>query len=413
MDYRNDEEFKKLIRKEINKKDRKSSFFSHLLAGILGAVIASFVVINAINVKGFKQTKTNKENNNITINASETNIESAVVKKSIDSVVGITTIAQETSQTIFGTQSGYVEGVGSGVIVSEDGYILTNSHVIENGQALKISVLLNDKDSDSVDADLIWNDSTLDLAVIKIDQKGLKPVEMADSDKVEVGNKVIAIGNPLGLDLQSTVTSGIISGLNRSVSLDTGASMDGLMQTDAAINSGNSGGALLNQNGELIGINTAKAGNSDGIGFAIPINTAKAVVDQIKETGSFESVYLGISGIGVDTIKSYFENNNMDLNTDHGVYVTDVYGDDSNLRKGDIVVAIDSKDVKDMADLKKILLNYRVGDTCKVTIIRDGKKINVDLKFTMNSSNIKEYTEGKTKEDNNEQNDKNIFDFLP
>ena len=143
--------------------------------------------------------------------------------------------------------------------------------MVSDDDASEISVLFND--GTMTPAKLVWNDSTLDLAIIKVEKDNLPVMELADSDDVGVGDRVVAIGNPLGFELQSTVTSGIISGLNRTVSFQTGAQMDGLMQTDAAINSGNSGGALLNSNGEQIGINSAKAGNSDGIGFAIPINT--------------------------------------------------------------------------------------------------------------------------------------------
>lgn len=418
-DY-NNEQLKKIIEKEV-KKQKKSggSFLSHLLAGVVGAVIAAVIIIFAINVKTDGQiadisSDSKTQNKNITINAKEDSIESAVVDKTIDSVVGITTISESNQPSLFGSQSGYVEGVGSGVIVTKDGYILTNSHVVNNGDTLNISVLLSN--DETVDADLIWNDATLDLAVIKIDKNNLKPIEMADSDKVEVGDKAIAIGNPLGLELQSTVTSGIISGLNRSVSVESGVTMDGLMQTDAAINAGNSGGALLNKEGKLVGINTAKAGNSDGIGFAIPINTAKAVIDQIKEKGTYEPVYLGIAGIGLDAIKPYFEYNNIDPGAEEGVFVQDVYVGNSPFKKGDIITKIGDKEVKDMSSLKKILLNYRLGDSEKVTIIRDNKKKEIDFKFELKSSDMEKFmddSKGNEKQDKDFEDEDKIFKFFP
>src|SRR5699024_7889293 len=278
---------------------RKSGGFGNFFSGLIGAVIGGFLV-SALTGNAFTgnkdETSSNQldssNNGSVVINSGEEDLsmESAVVKKSIDSVVGVTTKTEQTQMSIFGTQTGYVEGVGSGSIVSADGYILTNSHVVDDGEAEEINVLLND--GKSMPAKLVWNDTTLDLAIIKVDGEDLPEIEFGDSDEMEVGSRVVAIGNPLGLQLQSTVTSGIISGLNRTVSFETGASMEGLMQTDAAINSGNSGGPLLNSEGQLIGINTAKAGNSDGIGFAIPSNLAKKIVDKVVETGDFKSVYL-------------------------------------------------------------------------------------------------------------------------
>ena len=321
-------------------------------------------------------------------------MESVVVKKSIDSVVGINTVSKVTRQSFFGPQSGYVEGIGSGSIVSEDGYIVTNSHVVSDGEAKEINVLFNN--GETAPAQLVWNDASLDLAIIKVDKnnKNLKAIDLGDSDKIGVGDRVVAIGNPLGFELQSTVTSGIISGLNRSVSFNTGVQMDGLMQTDAAINSGNSGGALLNSQGQLIGINTAKAGNSDGIGFAIPINTVKPVIDKIKEKGKFDSVYLGITGQSLAYLRQlqYLKDN---IKAKSGIYVVSVFSDEKNIKEGDVITALDGKPVKDMGALKKLLLGYNLGDTVKLTIERDGKEMEVDFKFTVDSSNVDEYKSAK------------------
>ena len=288
----------------MSRRNKGSGGFSNFLSGLIGAVLGGFLVFSllgsSINNGNSKNSSNNnsKEKNKSVINidpSDDITMERAVVKKSIDSVVGITTKTKATQNTIFGPQTGYVEGVGSGSIVTKDGYILTNSHVVSNGDASEINVLFSN--NKSLKAELVWNDTTLDLAVIKVNANNLNPIDLGDSDEINVGDRAVAIGNPLGLELQSTVTSGIISGLNRTVSFENGAQMDGLMQTDAAINAGNSGGALLNSKGELIGINTAKAGNSDGIGFAIPVNLAKKVVDQISKNGKFNSVYLGITGI--------------------------------------------------------------------------------------------------------------------
>lgn len=389
-----------------------SGGFSNFLSGLIGAVLGGFLVFALLgsSISGNKDkintnNKNANENKESVVNISpkeDKTMERAVVEKSIDSVVGITTKTKATQNTVFGPQTGYVEGVGSGSIVTEDGYILTNSHVISDGDAGEINVLYSNGEESK--AELIWNDTTLDLAVIKVDGNNLPAIDIGDSDKVKVGDKAVAIGNPLGLELQSTVTSGIISGLNRTVSFQNGAQMDGLMQTDAAINSGNSGGALLNSKGELIGINTAKAGNSDGIGFAIPVNIAKSVIDEVAETGEFNSVYLGITGINLDLL---LKSNNVDekeVGVSEGVYVNSV---DENAKdffqKGDIIVEIDGNKVKDMSNLKKILLNYSVGDSAKIKVIRDGKEEVIDFEFTLDSSNIDDFKEAKPQQEENEE----------
>lgn len=412
--------------------NKSGGAFFHFLSALLGAIIGGFLVFFLLNGDVLKdkaslkksdspkqiESKEDKASNkDINVKANQS-IESVVVKKSINSVVGINTISEVTQNTFFGQQSGYVEGIGSGSIVTEDGYIVTNSHVVSNGNVSQINVLFSD--GKTSEADLVWNDAALDLAIIKVKKKNLPAIELGDSDKVGIGDKAIAIGNPLGFELQSTVTSGIISGLNRSVKFNTGVSMDGLMQTDAAINSGNSGGALLNTNGELIGINTAKAGNSDGIGFAIPINIVKPVIEKVRKTGKFNSVYLGITGQSIDYLKQVPNFKTDKLGTDKGVYVVSVFDKKSDIEKGDVITDIDGKDVKDMNSLRKALLSYTVGDKAKLTVYRDGAKKEIEVKFNIDSSNIDEFDKAKpkainSKDDTDDENesDSNPFFNLP
>lgn len=397
---------------------RFSSFASALIGAIIGGFVVYFLLVAPqSNKKEISENKTQVESRQdytkpIDIKENES-MESVVVKKSIDSVVGINTVSKVTRQSFFGPQSGYVEGIGSGSIVSEDGYIVTNSHVVSDGEAKEINVLFNN--GETAPAELVWNDASLDLAIIKVDEnnKNLKAIDIGDSDEIGVGDRVVAIGNPLGFQLQSTVTSGIISGLNRSVSFNTGVQMDGLMQTDAAINSGNSGGALLNSRGQLIGINTAKAGNSDGIGFAIPINTVKPVIDKIRENGKFDSVYLGITGQSLDYLRQlqYLKGN---IKAKSGIYVVSVFTDDSPIKEGDVIKEIDGKPVKDMGALKKLLLAYNLGDTVKLTIERDGKEEEINFKFTVDSSNVDEYKSARPNETKEKEEEKsNPFFNLP
>ncbi|KKH59039.1 hypothetical protein DU75_07475, partial [Methanosarcina mazei] len=192
----------------------------------------------------------------------------AVAKKSMKSVVGITTV--ETVRDFIWERQ--VQGIGSGVIVDSRGYILTNSHVVGDNNADRITVLF--EDGDKKVGQVIWHDPSLDLAMVKVNAINLPVADFGDSDTLQIGEIAVAIGNPLGLEFQRTVTSGIISGLNRTIPLDQYYKMEDLIQTDASINPGNSGGPLLNAKGEVIGINTAKISTGEGLGFAIPINIA-------------------------------------------------------------------------------------------------------------------------------------------
>lgn len=414
-----------MANRDNSKKQGLPSFVSALLGAIVGGILV-YVLTTTISVKSNDEKASNepskqieevenasKANNNKKIEIKENeSMESVVVKKSIDSVVGITTVSKVVQNTFFGPQSGYAEGVGSGSIVSKDGYIVTNSHVVSDGDVNEINVLFSD--GSKAPAKLVWNDATLDLAVVKVDKENLPVMELGDSDKVGVGDRVVAIGNPLGLQLQSTVTSGIISGLNRSVSFNTGAQMDGLMQTDAAINAGNSGGALLNAKGEQIAINTAKAGNSDGIGFAIPINIVKPVIEQIKQNGKFNSVYLGITGQSLDYFLQYPQINLGDLKDKKGVVVASVFDDNDLLKKGDLITAIDGTEVTDMISLKKQLLNYKLGDSAKITVYRDGKTMDIDFTFTLDSSKVDQYKQANpdNKIENNDKKDRGLNPFF-
>ena len=295
----------------------------------------------------------------------------AVAKKVLNSVVGITTTAQ--SSNFFG--QGYdATGQGTGMIVHADGYILTNSHVISDGAATTIEVLL--ADGKSVEAKTLWYDETIDLAIIKIDLQGLSPVEIGDSDNLQIGAYVAAIGNPLGLEFNGSVTQGIISGLNRSIvaSSDTKTSrMEGLIQVDAAINPGNSGGPLLNSKGEVIGVNTAKA-SAEGMGFAIPINTAAPIIEKVIATGSFQRPYMGVTTMNASEIANQYPD--LQINVEKGAFVTEVASgspsDKAGLKMYDVITALNGKAIESSSNLIKELLNYSVGESVDVTYIRQG-----------------------------------------
>ena len=368
-----------MIKEEIAKNKPKIGWLKALTIFLLiySLVMSYFVAKNMTGITETINKNGQVESSTISIKNNSVSTENAVAKKSLDSVVGITTVGVQENMFL---QGRVVEGVGSGVVVSKDGYILTNAHVVQDGKAEKIEVLLTNGKKSS--AKLLWYDTTLDLAVIKTDMTGLKPVEMGDSDKVQIGDKAIAIGNPLGLDLQSTLTSGYISGKDRTITLQNGLQMDGLMQTDAAINSGNSGGGLFDQEGKLIGINTAKA-SAEGIGFTIPINVAKTIVDNIVSGGSFEGVKLGISGVDV---KTFQQATGQKLSIDKGIYVVEVVRESSaqkaGVTRGDIITKVNGKEINTMSSLKKALLEVRPQQKGKITVYRDGNTKDLDIEFS-------------------------------
>lgn len=368
-----------MIKEEIAKNKPKIGWLKALTIFLLiySLVMSYFVAKNMTGITETINKNGQVESSTISIKNNSVSTENAVAKKSLDSVVGITTVGVQENMFF---QGRVVEGVGSGVVVSKDGYILTNAHVVQDGKAEKIEVLLTNGKKSS--AKLLWYDTTLDLAVIKTDMTGLKPVEMGDSDKVQIGDKAIAIGNPLGLDLQSTLTSGYISGKDRTITLQNGLQMDGLMQTDAAINSGNSGGGLFDQEGKLIGINTAKA-SAEGIGFTIPINVAKTIVDNIVSGGSFEGVKLGISGVDV---KTFQQATGQKLSIDKGIYVVEVVRGSSaqkaGVTRGDIITKVNGKEINTMSFLKKALLEVRPQQKGKITVYRDGNTKDLDIEFS-------------------------------
>ncbi len=380
-------DWKSYIDKEIKKSKSKFALFKGLALVLVGAVLGSFIGVNLAGNTKFNKGLLGDKTNAVTINANEEmSIENAVAVKATPSVVGITS-KYKTQGGFFGMQSQEASSIGSGVIVSEDGYILTNNHVIENNPE-SISVLFYDNKAS--EAKVVWKDATLDLAIIKVDGKNLTPIEMGDSDNVRVGDKAIAIGNPVGLNLQSTLTSGYISGLNRSITVDNGVIMDGLFQTDASINSGNSGGALLNKNGQLIGINTAKVRSTDGIGFAIPVNIAKGVVKSVIEKGTFTPVTLGIRGVNLDVYKQYSAD--KDVGADQGVYVSDIVENssaaNSDLKVGDIIIGLNNQTIESMNKLKQVLLGLKTGDKVNMKVIRNNKEETISITFSDANPNI-------------------------
>lgn len=308
-------------------------------------------------------------------NYSETG--TAVANKVLPSIVGIT--VEYSVSSIFMSQSTTAQAQGSGIIISEDGYILTNNHVINSSssssyyaieEANKVEVYLYN-DETAYEAKVVGTDEQTDLAVIKIEKEGLTAAELGDSDTVQVGEFAMAVGNPLGM--QSSVTSGMISAVNRDVTDSDGKTYK-LIQTDAAINSGNSGGALVNSEGKVIGINTLKvsATGVEGMGFAIPVNSAKPIYEDLIQYNKVRRPYIGISGRNLDE-KTAAANKLV-----VGAYVVSVEeyspAEKAGMKVGDVIIKADGKEVKTMDELNEIKNTHSIGDTMTIIVNRNGKE---------------------------------------
>lgn len=263
------------------------------------------------------------------------------------------------------------EGYGSGFIVSKDGYIVTNEHVVHN--AKEINVTINGFE-EPIKAKLVWSEYDLDIAILKVDvNKDLQPIPLGNSKNLNTGDWVIAIGNPFGLN--HTVTTGVVSALGRPIQIPTGngpaRTYKNLIQTDAAINPGNSGGPLLNLKGEVIGINTAVSRQGQGIGFAIPVNEIKGYIEDLETKGEIKRPWLGIVyGPVTDKAKNYFK-----LDNKNGVLVHKVLENSpaskAGLKQYDIIKEIDEKQIKELSDISEIINNKKIGETIMIKVIRE------------------------------------------
>ena len=378
-------------------KQKSGSFGKQVLfpfaSGVLGATLVIGTCFGVPSIKS-KLISTNTVStpvsspvsNAVNINDySNTSIQ--VANKVLPSIVGIE--VEYSVNSIFYRNSSTATATGSGIIISTDGYILTNNHIVDTSsstssgynsfysvtEANKVTVTLYG-DETKYEATIVGTDSQTDLAVIKIDKNDLTPAELGDSDSVQVGEFAMAIGNPLGMD--TSVTCGVISAKDREIQDSDGKTYK-LIQTDAAINSGNSGGALVNADGKVIGLNTLKISSTgvEGMGFAIPINSTVDIYGQLIEYNKVKRPYIGIAGIDLneETAKAH--------NLVTGVYVKSVdefsAAEKSGLKPGDVIVKADSKEIKTMSELNDIKNSHKIGDTITLTVNRDGKDIDISI----------------------------------
>lgn len=350
---------------------------------LLSAITASYLKNNNINL--FSSQGSQVSDNTPTLNTKDrTEDENAmsaqeVYAKVAPSIVGIVTYNPSKGLISSGA------GQGSGIIMTEDGYIITNAHVIGNSNKYNVTVVIDNKE---YQAKVVGFDVRTDLAVVKIDANGLSPATFGNSDQLAVGEWVLAIGNPGGLEFSNSLTRGLVSALNRSLKSENSSvnSSSKFIQTDAAINPGNSGGALVNMYGQVIGINTAKVKDFEGMGFAIPINTAKSVVDDIINKGYVSGrVKLGIS---VRPVSAYEARIN---DVPQGILILEI-NEGSNLisqgvKVGDIITKIDGVNTTNTSDLYGELNKHKAGDTVSLTLYRQsalsGQSTTLDVKVTL------------------------------
>lgn len=301
-----------------------------------------------------------------------------IIEKASEATVGISKL-KNNGTSIFLNNSTNLLSLGTGIMISDNGYILTNQHVAGNKYNRCYVMIGNGRE---YEGEVLWSDSDIDLAILKINIKNAKFMRLGDSEKIKIGEKVFAIGNPIGYEFQKTVTSGIISGLSRTVKIqedDKVSYMECMIQTDATINNGNSGGPLINENGEVIGVTTIKLADSEGMGFASPINVVKPIIEKIQSDGYFKESYMGIYGYDKDIIP-YISNN---ISIKNGIYIAEIKEDsilkNTEIRVGDIILEIDGVELKSMNDLKEYIYTKEPGEKVVLKIKNEISEKNIEV----------------------------------
>lgn len=371
----------------------KRTFLGVISGAVAGSVMSAAITIGTMSYMSGKKTAVtdssvsgaNQQSVQLLAEGSEKKELSTeeIAKRVGPSIVGISCTTQ--TQSYFGVQTG--TSSGSGIIISADGKIMTNYHVISGGTNIKVKL----NTGNEYDATVIGGDEKTDVAVIKIKaNEELHVAALGNSDEVEIGSKAVAIGNPLASELFGTVTQGVISGVNRTITV--GQREMNLIQTDAAISPGNSGGALINKYGEVIGINSVKlvSDNAEGLGFAIPINEANTIVKYLIDYGYVKGrPVIGVSVREITKELAYYNN----LLTDHGLYIMSVSegssAEKAGLVRGDIIVKFDGKTVNSSTEMNKLRDKHKAGDTVSITFMRGTQEKTVNLTLSEDTSSKK------------------------
>lgn len=343
-------------------------------------VLAYCVYISFTTEKNYASEYT-AELTSVTNKTEEKDI-STLIENVNNAVVGISRIADK-GTTIFLQDGASNLGLGTGFIVSNDGYIVTNQHVSGEKNSTCYVTLESGK---TYKASVVWADVDLDLSIIKINVNNLDYLILGDSDKIKIAEQVYAIGNPIGFEFQRTVTSGIISGLNRTIKIEEDGKtsyMEDLIQTDATINPGNSGGPLINKNGEVLGINSVKITSAEGIGFAIPINIIKPIIEQLVSNGEYITPTLGMFAYDKDIVPYINQELTQNIKLDTGIYVANVIrnspAERSGMKRGDILLEIDGIKLEKMSELRTYIYSKKVGEKVNIKYIRGNKEYQISI----------------------------------
>lgn len=359
---------------EYENKYKKSKILNIVLASIvIGILIGGFSTYGLINNDGADRTDIAEATKASKINEYFESPVIGVADKVTPSIVMIS--KEEKVRDYFFNTAGVRKGTGSGIIYRENGYIITNNHVVEGASSLKVTL----QDGRTFDARVLGGDAKSDLAVIKINADNLPAADLGDSSKVKVGQLAVAIGTPAGEEFSGSVTAGIVSAIDRKLKI--GEKELNLIQTDAAINPGNSGGALVNKDGEIVGINSAKLTDTqiEGMGFAIPINDAMPIIEELVNHGYVKRPWIGV---GIRTVTDQISKT---YDIPKGAYVAKVYynspAEESGLRVDDIITEIDGEKVESVEDLSNIIGKHEPDETVKIKVYRDKKYKTVDVKL--------------------------------
>lgn len=360
------------------------TFFTIMILWVLGFYLYTTYTNIEINPQNYETQKLQSTVEAQTVEKQQENSKSIadMIEETTEKVVGISKL-KNTGNSILSKSTENELGLGTGIIVTEDGYILSNEHVT-GAKYSKCYITL--ESGQNYDGTVVWSDADLDLSITKINAKNLKYVTLGNSNTIRVGESVYAIGNPIGYEFRRTVTSGIISAKNRTIKIeenDKSSYMTDLIQTDATINPGNSGGPLIYPNGEVIGINTVKISSAEGIGFAVPINIIKPIIESFKNTGEFAETTIGIYAYDKEVIP--YLNKSINTNFQKGIYVAQITkngpSDKTELKEGDIITSIDGTELNTMNDLRQYIYQKQPNDEVKLQITRG--KINKEIKIIL------------------------------
>lgn len=372
--------------KDYYKQDKNKKLKGELIKVLIILLVFLILILSYILYQKTQITDTNLSEQKVTIERTLQTVEEVkendktvteMIADINSTVVGISKV-KNSGNSIFSSENITNLGLGTGLIVGKDGYILTNAHVSGERYSKCYVTLVDGK---TYDGTVVWSNTDIDMSIVKINQKHLPVATLGDSDAIQVGETVYAIGNPIGFEFQRSVTSGIVSAINRTIKFEENEQetyMEDLIQTDATINPGNSGGPLINIDGQVIGINGVKITSAEGISFAIPINTVKSVIASFNTSGKFEEASLGIFAFDKNVL-GYIDQN---LRFNEGIYVAKVNtnsgAESAGIKEGDILLSIDGNKLERMCDLRCYIYTKKPGDTVILKIQRNYKKIEVE-----------------------------------